>query len=164
MTTIPLTSASPYSTRGAVYRNTRSGTTRPVSPPASAYFPSFPDDPHARPIATPNVEAHFAYSTTLRRHHTEFTALQSPAHFAAAVNAEATGLWSRLINTVSGRQELEGELENGRPKYTALEQEGRSDTLSAKFAHYSVQVRVCCWIVDTFHCLIALRSGYCRTF
>ena len=164
MTTIPLTSASPYSTRGAVYRNTRSGTTRPVSPPASAYFPSFPDDPHARPIATPNAEAHFAYSTTLRRHHTEFTALQSPAHFAAAVNAEATGLWSRLINTVSGRQELEGELENGRPKYTALEQEGRSDTLSAKFAHYSVQVRVCCWIVDTFHCLIALRSGYCRTF
>ena len=137
MTTIPLTSAGPYSSRAAVYRNTA----RPASPPASAYFPSFPDGPYARPVAAPDAESHFAYSTTLRRHHTEFTALQSPALFAAAVNAEATTLWSRLANTVSGRQDPEGDL--GRPKYTALEHEAKGDTLSARFAHCSVEVRVC---------------------
>ena len=143
MTTIPLT-ATPYSSRAAVFRHTRgaSGSGRPPSPPASAYFPSFPDDPYARPVAAPDAESHFAYSTTLRRHHTEFTALQSPALFAAAVNAEATTLWSRLSSTISGAREPEAEGGGSRPKYTALEHEAKGDTLSARFAHCSIEVRV----------------------
>lgn len=144
MTTIPLT-ATPYSSRSAVFRNTHgaSGSGRPASPPASAYFPSFPDDPYGRPVAAPDAESHFAYSTTLRRHHNEFTALQSPALFAAAVNAEATTLWSRLSNTISGGREPEGDL-GSRPKFTALEHEAKGDTLSARFAHCSIEVRVSC--------------------
>lgn len=46
---------------------------REPSPPASTYFANFPTDPdsHAEPIPLANAQDHFAYSTTLRRHHVE---------------------------------------------------------------------------------------------
>ena len=148
MTTIPLT---PHSGSTGVFRNARTtgsaSSRRPQSPPASAYFPLFPEDPDGRPVASPGAQAHFSYSTTLRRHHAEY----SPADFAAVVNAEATGLWSRFVSVLAGRRGYEEELEEGgRPKYTAVEQEAKGHSLSAKFAHCSVEVRMCCSL-DAFH-------------
>jgi len=75
-------SSSPYPRRASKrphpsYINTSYGYSpiaqREPSPPASSYFANFPTDPdsHADPIPLANAQEHFAYSTTLRRHHTE---------------------------------------------------------------------------------------------
>lgn len=114
---------------------------RSPSPPASAYFPLLQDDVHPRFQATPGADAHFAYSTTLRRHHVDGAALSTPKGLAAAVNAEASSLWSRMINFISGRTTNDYQpLTNGSdtpPVHERAEPEG---TLSAKFAHCSVEV------------------------
>lgn len=113
---------------------------RSPSPPASAYFPLLSADGTNRLRPTPNAEQHFAYSTQLRRHQTDAAAaLASPAVFAAAVNAEATGLWSRAVNWVTGRsaheyQAVDTQADSATPK------EDRRDTPSAHFAHVSAQV------------------------
>lgn len=68
------TASSTFAARNAVSRNAYNPsspiTPRPDSPPASAYFSGF-SGPHHEPLATPDAPAHFAYSTTLRRHHVE---------------------------------------------------------------------------------------------
>lgn len=68
------TASSTFTTRNTVSRgahSSNSGTNqRPDSPPASAYFSGF-SGPHYEPLPTPDALAHFAYSTTLRRHHIE---------------------------------------------------------------------------------------------
>lgn len=75
-------SSSPYPSRLSKrphlsYVNTSYGYSpvaqREPSPPASTYFANFPTDPdsHADPVPLANAQEHFAYSTTLRRHHIE---------------------------------------------------------------------------------------------
>ena len=112
---------------------------RSPSPPASAYFPSLSADTDSRFRPTPNAESHFAYSTTLRRHHTEgAAALRSPAVFAAAVNAEVSSWWTRAINIITGRQHNEYQrVEHGA---SDVGTKNAVDTASAKFAHYPVDV------------------------
>lgn len=154
LTTIPITS--PVGSSSAYYRPQQPSTTsnsgpanarntRTPSPPASAYFPLLSGDTNARLRPTPDAEAHFAYSTTLRRHHSDGAALTSPGLFAAAVEAEATSLWKRALLTITGQPEPENNIENGlpltRPQPTGgLQKEEKKDTISAKFAHYSAEV------------------------
>ncbi|PFH52196.1 hypothetical protein AMATHDRAFT_57558 [Amanita thiersii Skay4041] len=141
---IPL-SPRPSSSTSAVFRPTyRSnlGSARgPPSPPASAYFPLLSADSQARLRPTPDAEVHFAYSTTLRRHHADASALRSPADFAAAVEAEATSLWSRAIGVITGRRSpvQEEQMEEARSPRPPVQREGKGDSLSAKFAHCSVE-------------------------
>jgi hypothetical protein len=105
---IPLTpmatsSASDYRVNGSptVYNAIHS---RSPSPPASTYFPLLSADTDARFRPTADAESHFAYSTTLRRHQSEgAAALKSPVVFDAAVNAEASSLWRRAINKITGQ-------------------------------------------------------------
>ncbi|KAF5375534.1 hypothetical protein D9615_009193 [Tricholomella constricta] len=113
---------------------------RSPSPPASAYFPLLSADSSARLRPTPDAEAHFAYSTTLRRHQSEASALASPAHLANAVNAEAQGLWSRAVGFVTGQRpehEYTAVVENGRVTPPS-QREPHAITASAQFAHTSV--------------------------
>ncbi|KAI6029164.1 hypothetical protein BKA83DRAFT_4031260, partial [Pisolithus microcarpus] len=44
---------------------------RSPSPPASSYFRTVSDLQDGEPQPTPGASTHFAYSTTLRRHHHE---------------------------------------------------------------------------------------------
>ncbi len=121
---------------------------RTPSPPASAYFPLLSADTNTRLRPTPDAESHFAYSTTLRRHHSEARAasLASPAVFAAAVNAEATSLWTRLVNTITGKSTNEYQaVENGRNTPPITQRTESKDTASAKFAHHTVEVRLFCF-------------------
>ncbi|KAG6853669.1 hypothetical protein C0991_002467 [Blastosporella zonata] len=112
---------------------------RSPSPPASAYFPLLSGDTRARLRPTADADAHFAYSTTLRRHPSEAAALASPAHLAHAVNAEAQTLWSRAIAYVTGRRgDYEPLVENGRVSPPS-QRDSQAPTASAQFAHTSVQ-------------------------
>lgn len=138
--TSPTATSSAYranSSPAAAYHPTRSNPRSP-SPPASAYFPFLSEDANTRFVPTPDAESHFAYSTTLRRHPSEGTALASPAVFAAAVNAEASSLWTRVVNTITGRQTNEYQrVENGAP---ATHKDEAKDTPSGRFAHAHVDV------------------------
>ncbi|TFK22572.1 calcium-transporting ATPase [Coprinopsis marcescibilis] len=127
------------------YRNTQHSAStgsyprppRSPSPPASAYFPLLSADGRNRLRPAPNAEQHFAYSTQLRRHQSEAaSALASPAVFAKAVNAEATSLWTRAINWVTGRQTHEYQSVD---QDTPQPKDDRRDTPSAHFAHVSVE-------------------------
>lgn len=141
MTSIPLTSSTPYSSNTAVFRNPRSagyGPRRNSSPPASAYFPSL-DDVNPRTDVSPETQSHFAYSTQLRRHHGDrLNALRSPADFAVLVNDQAASLWTRIINTITGKKPDREDDYTNRP-YSALEQEAKGESLSARFAHCSIE-------------------------
>lgn len=114
----------------------RDGIPRSPSPPASAYFPLLSANANGSLRPTPGAHEHFAYSTQLRRHQSEATAaLQSPAVFAAAVNAEATSLWRRGVNWVTGNQSHEYQPVG--PSTPEGPKEDRRDTASAHFAHVS---------------------------
>ena len=144
MSHIPLTpmatsSASNYRSP-TTYHGARSSHPRSPSPPASAYFPLLSPDSNARFRPTPDAESHFAYSTTLRRHHSEgaAAALKSPAVLAAAVNAEALSLWRRVVNAITGQQTKDYQrVENGTP---GVSTDIAKDTASSKFAHCAVDV------------------------
>lgn len=155
---LPLGSSS-SSTHRHVYHNFNQ---RSPSPPASAYFPLLSADHSARLRPTADAEAHFAYSTTLRRHQSEASALASPAHLASAVNAEASSLWTRAVGVITGqrRDDYGVGTENGRASPTAQRVE-QKDTASARFAHYSVDVRSIpiCWESSQTHYRIRLRTS-----
>ncbi|KAG5635653.1 hypothetical protein H0H81_010523 [Sphagnurus paluster] len=122
------------SSSSASHRHVYPSGNRSPSPPASAYFPLLTADNNTRP--TPDAESHFAYSTTLRRHHQE---IPSSAHIASVVNTEAHTLWSRFVALVGGRtqeNDYEALAENGR--VTPL-REAQSNTASAQFAHTSAE-------------------------
>ncbi|KAF8161376.1 Ca-transporting ATPase [Crassisporium funariophilum] len=147
LTAIPLTSPVATSSSSNYRFNQGSANAyhhpRSPSPPASAYFPLLSADTNARLRPTPDAEQHFAYSTSLRRHQSEgAAALASPAVFAAAMNAEASSLWTRAINAITGRQTNEYQtIENGRESPGAPKEEAK-DTASGKFAHYSTEATV----------------------
>ncbi|CAL1711624.1 unnamed protein product [Somion occarium] len=115
---------------------------RPASPPASAYFSHFTGDHHGEPQPnTPDASAHFAYSTTLRRHHVEAPlGITHPPTFGElrTVVAEegTTGLWQRVVQTVRGLFPLEV----SRGEYERLpSQKERQITPSARFAHCNIE-------------------------
>jgi len=120
---------------------------RSPSPPASAYFPLLSADGTNQLRPTPNAEQHFAYSTQLRRHQNEAAAaLASPAVFAAAVEAEATSLWSRMVSWVTGQKTNEYQVVEDQERTSVPPQEDRRDTPSAHYAHISAQVRSYEWL------------------
>ncbi|KAJ3822834.1 Ca-transporting ATPase [Lentinula raphanica] len=106
---------------------------RTASPPASAYFPMLSADPNASLRPTPDANAHFAYSTTFRRHQAE-NSLASPRTFASG----AQSLWSRVLATVTGQPSEEDRLENGRETPAPSRRTEGGNTASEKFAHTSV--------------------------
>ncbi|TFK65556.1 calcium-transporting ATPase [Pluteus cervinus] len=131
----PRASSSAYA--GRAYHNlSGTGSRRSPSPPASTYFPLLSTDATARLRPTPDAGAHFAYSTTLRRHPAEAT---SPTRIAQAVEAEAANMWSRVVTAVTGD---ESNIDNS-SRYEPLppaepRQETNGDTVSSKFCRVSV--------------------------
>ena len=114
---------------------------RSPSPPASAYFPLVPGDAHPRFQATPDAEAHFSYSTTLRRHHVDAAGLSTPRGFVAVVNAEATSVWTRIRDFLSSQTKGDYQpLDNGRGSPPLQQRAEAKDTSSATFAHCSIEV------------------------
>jgi Ca2+-transporting ATPase len=98
---------------------------RSESPPASTYFPDVSEDVDGEPLPTADADSHFAYSTTLRRHHTE-------------VEEEVQSLWQKFVRHVTGQGEYET-LDSGHANVPSATDE-RKDTLSAKYALYTVEV------------------------
>lgn len=122
-----------------LYNNTNS-----PSPPATAYFSGFSEDPNARhePTANPDAQAHFAYSTTLRRHHVDHAGHATPIRTdffpdgLKNLTYQVTRMWD---NWRAGGQEylLEngwGEQDASRPSHTP------KDGVSAQYASWSAEV------------------------
>ena len=123
---------------------------RSESPPASAYFSHFSGDHHQEPQPSrPDTNAHFAYSTTLRRHTLEGPlglpppppggGITSIGELRSVVEAEgARGIWDRtggrLIAAFTQREQYER-----LPMHK--EESAQRESVSARFAHYSIQVR-----------------------
>lgn len=116
---------------------------RSPSPPASAYFPSVSLDLDSEPQPTPDADQHFAYSTTLRRHHHERSLSQTVGdiqNLASELRHEgAAGLWQKAVSAVTGQPpDNVDTMENG---YVPLSTAGEAprDTPSARFAHTSME-------------------------
>lgn len=116
------TASSAHSRIGAVSRNGGYNVVpqqRPDSPPASAYFSGF-SDPHHEPTPTPGAQAHFAYSTTLRRHQLDSVLTPDVQQFGSLQPfvcrlEEAGGRLKKFIEEAIGRSPPEDALENGLP-------------------------------------------------
>ena len=110
---------------------------REASPPASSYFVNPTPDPSddRPPIATADAQAHFAYSTTLRRHPTEFEfdtanlSIEDTRDFVTKVwHALQHGSWSYVpVN----------DQEDGRSRMKPA-----AETPAARFAYVSSQETV----------------------
>lgn len=128
--------SSPYTTRRLHHHPPRTS-----SPPASTYFSPPTGDDHMEMQPTPGAQAHFAYSTTLRRHSlpptsphsTAFPALESIRH--AVTDQSSAGIWDRLLRTVNGKSGGSPE-ENGYLPVAKTEQ-----TPSATYSSYEADVR-----------------------
>ncbi|KAH9889286.1 E1-E2 ATPase-domain-containing protein [Cubamyces lactineus] len=130
--------------RTTVYANYRS-----ESPPASAYFSHFSGDHHEEPQPTiPDPNAHFAYSTTLRRHTLEGplglphsphgAGIPSLGELRNVVETEgAQGLWDRTCGRVIAAFTHRDQYEQ-LPTHVE-ERAAQKESASAKFAHRSVQ-------------------------
>ncbi|GJE98186.1 calcium-transporting ATPase [Phanerochaete sordida] len=145
----PETSFSTASSSSAAYaRHTfRSNTLPPPrttgSPPASAYFTQYAnDDSHVLEPTVPDANAHFAYSTTLRRHYPEPMTFPPTPHanleeFRHVVAEEgAAGLLQRAVAFV--RSYLPGSQPEDYERLPVHRDEPK-DTPSARFAHYSIE-------------------------
>ncbi|KAH7919088.1 calcium-transporting P [Leucogyrophana mollusca] len=122
---------------------------RPPSPPASSYFPSVSKSQSGEPQPAPGASDHFAYSTTLRRHHNEGSlslSLPLPQKFPDFASAE--GLWHKAVTAVTGHQRTHEDdvLENGYALVggrvsppPAFDRDDRRETPSARFAHCTVE-------------------------
>ncbi|KAL5504481.1 PMR1 [Sanghuangporus vaninii] len=130
------------------------------SPPASAYFHGFTG--LEEPAASEDASAHFAYSTTLRRHNTHdlglghlghtggggSTAAKLSSSLGRIVSNEGAELLGRVISGVSGRQSTEAYrmeegvgLMNGNGNATAngFVEKSAEETPSSIFAHSSIE-------------------------
>ncbi|KAG8829989.1 High affinity Ca2+/Mn2+ P-type ATPase-like protein [Serendipita sp. 399] len=120
---------------------------RPPSPPATAYFSGFsnehdPSGPYREPTAHTDAQAHFAYSTTLRRHHVDASghAATTPIHpdFLADGFTHLLDRAKQAWSTWRG-EETEGLMEsgliNGAPKEDQPAKEGNS----GQFASWSTE-------------------------
>lgn len=141
---------------------------RSESPPASAYFSHFSGDHHFEPQPTrPDANAHFSYSTTLRRHTVEGPlgipppsagGISSLGELKSVVETEgAKGLWERTLGPVvaafSGRDQYER-----LPTHREREQDtSQKESASARFAHYSTHVRLRVYIPSLWRGLTVCR-------
>ena len=108
---------------------------RADTPPASAYFTNIPSGSHAHEARpTPDAGAHFAYSTTLRRHAADDHALASTQQVLR--DEGAAGLWHKAVDVITGAQQ---QAQNG---YAQAPREETGETASGKFAHYTIEVRL----------------------
>ncbi|KIJ06163.1 hypothetical protein PAXINDRAFT_103485 [Paxillus involutus ATCC 200175] len=119
---------------------------RAPSPPASSYFPSVSDTQTGEPQPTPGASTHFAYSTTLRRHHAEgLLSLHAPKLSDITPGVTAEGLWQKAVSAVTGQRVQDDALEGGyslvggRTTPPLPHHEDKKDTASARFAHWSVE-------------------------
>jgi len=117
---------------------------RADSPPASAYFSGF-SGPHHEPTPTPDAQAHFAYSTTLRRHNVETGISQEAQAFGplqpVISGVEQAGGWlKRMWDGVNGGSSAEESLENGWDR--AQGSRPMQATPSAKYAQMTVEETV----------------------
>ena len=150
----PISAASTSSGRARYTANPRTTAYtnyRSESPPASAYFSHFSGDHHEEPQPTiPDPNAHFAYSTTLRRHTLEGplglphsphgVGIASLGELRNVVETEgAQGLWDRTCGRVIAAFTHRDQYEQ-LPTH-AEERTVQKESASAKFAHCSVQVR-----------------------
>lgn len=130
------TSSSFYRSGSGYYDGSRSD-----SPPASTYFPTVSEDQEAAPLPTPGADQHFAYSTTLRRHHTEDSiGDRFEAGIRDIVEEGPKGLWARI--TGDGADGIENGHGNGNGSangYHLAEREPTKDTPSARYAHYTAE-------------------------
>ena len=112
---------------------------RPASPPASTYFSDFPG-PHDEPLPTAGAQAHFAYSTTLRRHSVEFTERPEFGVLQPLVSSveEAGGWLKRVTDGVRGDASREQVLEDGWRETSQSHRQHR-ETPSSKYAHLPVE-------------------------
>ncbi|TBU36913.1 hypothetical protein BD309DRAFT_1023970, partial [Dichomitus squalens] len=132
------------SSRAPVYAQYRS-----ESPPASAYFSHFSGDHHEEPQPThPDANAHFAYSTTLRRHTLEGplgipatpsgSSMPSLGELRGAMETEGVkGVWDRTVGRLTAAFTQREDYE--RLPTHREEAHGQKESSSARFAHYSVQ-------------------------
>ncbi|KAI0090797.1 Ca-transporting ATPase [Irpex rosettiformis] len=141
------TAASSSSARSRYGFTNRSATLPPQrsdSPPASAYFSEFAGDDTQPPQPTPDATSHFAYSTTLRRHHPEGPlAFPQTPHGASlptfeqlrtVVSEEGTsGLWNKIMGTVRSLVSSDSHDYESLP----TRREETKATPSARFAHCS---------------------------
>ncbi|KAI5987636.1 hypothetical protein EDD15DRAFT_2389457 [Pisolithus albus] len=112
---------------------------RSPSPPASSYFPTVSDLQDGEPEPTPGASTHFAYSTTLRRHHHEH-GIGIPLHPKLPTGVTADGLWNRIVKFLTGESSRDDGLDGGRTRdLKAPQRERRKETPSARFAHWSVE-------------------------
>ncbi|KAH9174469.1 calcium-transporting ATPase [Lactarius sanguifluus] len=126
-------SSSPYTTRRLLHQPPRTS-----SPPASTYFSPPVGDDQMEMQPNPGAQAHFAYSTTLRRHSVPptpphgaaFPALESIRY--AVTDQSPAGLWDRLLSMVKGKSGGSPE-ENGYMPVAKTEQ-----TPSATYSSYDV--------------------------
>lgn len=147
----PEASFSTASSSSAAYaRHTfRSNTLPPPrttsSPPASAYFTQFAtDDSHVLEPTVADADSHFAYSTTLRRHHPEGPLGFPPTpranldEFRHAIAEEGpAGLLQRAVSFV--KSYFSGSESNDYERLPVYRDE-QKNTPSARFAHYPIEV------------------------
>jgi P-type Ca2+ transporter type 2C len=115
---------------------------RPASPPACTYFsPSNPDDHDMHP--TPGAQAHFSYSTTLKRHGISSNTPRSPnfptfdSIRSAVTEQGPSALWSKLVSLVRGVNDGGSPEQNG-----YLPTPKTEDTPSAKYSCFDAEVRL----------------------
>ncbi|KAG1740828.1 uncharacterized protein EDB91DRAFT_1052827 [Suillus paluster] len=126
---------------------------RSPSPPASSYFPSVSTMQSGEPQPAPGASTHFAYSTTLRRHHHEGSlGLQLPPNFSDITSSvttdglpslwqKAKGVVTRQLSDVATENRYELVSMGGRvsPPSKHREDRDRTETPSACFVHWTVE-------------------------
>jgi len=121
---------------------------RSPSPPASSYFPSVSATQSGDPQPAPGAATHFAYSTTLRRHHHEPSlSLQLAPNLAditSTVSAEGLpSLWQKMKGLIT-RQLSQDTIPNHYelvPPGGRVSREDHKDTPSARFSSWTIEVR-----------------------
>nr|VWO94970.1 Calcium-transporting ATPase (EC [Ganoderma boninense] len=122
---------------------------RSESPPASAYFSHFAGQDHELQPTTPDAQAHFAYSTTLRRHTLEGplgipstplrSSLPSIGELKNAMEVEGVrGVWERTVGRLFAALSGHRDQHEFLPTHRA---EVKKESASARFAHSSIEVR-----------------------
>ncbi|ELU39621.1 calcium-transporting ATPase 1 [Rhizoctonia solani AG-1 IA] len=108
---------------------------RTGSPPAQAYFETS-DEGAPHPVS-PEAGSHFAYSTTLRRHGVGESPTTGRTMSLGAASGFVEQVWNSTWNKDKDKDDAYGEEDA-----IGLALKGRDDTLSAKYASISPEVRV----------------------
>ncbi|KAL4079073.1 hypothetical protein J3A83DRAFT_4206912 [Scleroderma citrinum] len=120
------------------------GLLRSSSPPASSYFPTVSTSQTDEPQPTPGASTHFAYSTTLRRHHERVLSIPLAPGLTPGVTTE--GVWQKVVDFVTGqrarRHGFEDEYALIDHGFQTIQQERPKGSPSAHFAHLSVKETV----------------------